>query len=286
MATWLQSDLAATSRDWIIAWFHDPPYTRGTYDSDDKSVNGGRLTDMRQNLLPILEARGVDLVLSAYSKSYERSCLLRGHYGTSRTLTPAMKIDPGDGRQSGSGAYSKAAAGPQAGQGTVYAVVGTSGATGGGHLDHPVMVTSLSVTGSLVIDIDGPRLDAHFIDGTGKVRDDFSILKSSAPPPKSTDAPPPSASAPPLAVSAAPSPFRGSVLIRYTLPGPGRARLSIYSVDGRRIARLLDQEQPAGTQSVEWNGRDAEGRRVGAGVYFVGFQWSGNTRTTKLVKLE
>ena len=40
------------------------------------------------------------------------------------------------------------------------------------------MVTSLSVLGSLVVDIDGERLDARFIDNNGTIRDDFSILKS------------------------------------------------------------------------------------------------------------
>ena len=36
---------------------------------------------MRQNALPILEADGVDLVLTGHSHSYERSFLLDGHYG-------------------------------------------------------------------------------------------------------------------------------------------------------------------------------------------------------------
>ncbi|MBS1153469.1 MAG: hypothetical protein H6Q89_5167, partial [Myxococcaceae bacterium] len=31
MATWLKSDLIATAQDWLIVYFHHPPYTRGTH---------------------------------------------------------------------------------------------------------------------------------------------------------------------------------------------------------------------------------------------------------------
>ena len=44
--------------------------------------------EMRQNALPILEAYGVDLVLTGHSHSYERSFLIDGHYGASSTLRP------------------------------------------------------------------------------------------------------------------------------------------------------------------------------------------------------
>jgi hypothetical protein len=39
------------------------------------------------------------------------------------------------------------------------------------------MVHSLDVLGSLVIDVDGDRLDARFLDDLGAVRDTFTIVK-------------------------------------------------------------------------------------------------------------
>lgn len=39
------------------------------------------------------------------------------------------------------------------------------------------MSLSLNLLGSLVLDFNGPRLDARFIDDKGVVRDYFSILK-------------------------------------------------------------------------------------------------------------
>jgi len=60
MLTWLQSDLLATGQDWIVAFWHHPPYTKGTHDSDNPADSGGRMRDMRENALPILEAGGVE----------------------------------------------------------------------------------------------------------------------------------------------------------------------------------------------------------------------------------
>ncbi len=172
MMKWLRSDLQATNQNWIIAYWHHPPYTKGTHDSD----NGAAERDMRQNALPILETYGVDLVLAGHSHNYERSFLLNGHYGVSTTLTPDMILDAGDGRTSGTGAYKKASD-----RGAVYTVAGSSGKTGGGSLDHPAMFISLSVLGSVALTVNGNRLDAKFIRSNGSVADEFSIQKGTFP---------------------------------------------------------------------------------------------------------
>ena len=39
--TWLTADLAATSARWIIAYWHHPPYTFGSHDSDSPTDSGG-----------------------------------------------------------------------------------------------------------------------------------------------------------------------------------------------------------------------------------------------------
>ncbi len=181
MATWLQSDLADTTRDWIVAFWHHPPYTKGSHNSDTET----ELIQMRQNFLPILEAGGVDLVLSGHSHSYERSYLLDGHYGLSTTLTPAMKLDGGSGRDPAP--YQKPA-GLAGHQGAVYTVAGSSGQISGGTLNHPAMFISLNLLGSVVLDFTNDRLDLQFLDSTGVVRDTFAIEKgtSSGPPPAPT----------------------------------------------------------------------------------------------------
>ncbi len=183
MHTWCKNDVQATTRDWIIAYWHHPPYTKGSHNSDSESA----LVDMRKNFLPILEDGGVDLVLGGHSHSYERSFLLDGHYGTSGTLTNAMKKDGGSGRDAA--AYKKST-GTVAHEGAVYAVAGSSGKTSGGSLNHAAMFISLNQLGSMVIDIDGDRLDARFLRSDGSTGDYFSIVKGGTPPPAGDTTPP------------------------------------------------------------------------------------------------
>jgi len=180
MADWLTLDLAATTSTWIVCYFHHPPYTKGSHNSDSLTDSDGSMVEMRQNILPILEAGGVDLVLSGHSHSYERSFLLDGHYGLSGTLTPAMKRDPGDGRPAGDGAYIKPLTGPREHFGAVYAVPGSSGKTSGGSLNHPAHFISLNNLGSLVLDVEGNRLDATFVRENGSLPDTFTLIKQGA----------------------------------------------------------------------------------------------------------
>ncbi|MGI8905734.1 MAG: CHRD domain-containing protein [Candidatus Sumerlaeaceae bacterium] len=181
MLTWLANDLAATTQDWIIVYFHHPPYTKGSHDSDNVSDSLGKMKAMRENALPVMEAYGVDLCLTGHSHSYERSYLLNGHYGLSTTLQPVMKVDAGSGREDDTGAYEKPVLGTSANNGSVYSVVGSSGQISGGTLNHAAHYVSLNVLGSMIIDIDGDRLDAQFIDDTGAVRDYFTITKGALP---------------------------------------------------------------------------------------------------------
>ena len=170
MVTWVDNDLMANTLPWVVVFFHHPPYTKGSHDSDSE----GSLEDMRMEVLPTLESHGVDLVLTGHSHSYERSFFLNGHYGASYTLDPSMLIDNGDGRTDGDGAYAR----PSGNAGAVYIVAGSSGKISGGDLDHPAMFASINELGSVVLDVDGLVLDASFINDEGTVSDWFTIDKN------------------------------------------------------------------------------------------------------------
>jgi acid phosphatase type 7 len=178
MATWLRADLASSTRQWTIAFWHHPPYSKGSHNSDTES----NLVQMRQTFLPILEDAGVDLVLAGHSHSYERSYLIDGHYGLSTTFTEAMKKDGGSGRADGTGAYSKSTSGVGPREGAVYAVAGSSGQISGGTLNHPAMFISLNNLGSMVLDINGNTLDAKFLRENGAIADYFRIVKGTVAP--------------------------------------------------------------------------------------------------------
>ncbi len=278
MLTWLDDDLAATTRRWIVAYWHHPPYTKGSHDSDDPLDSGGRMRDMRENVLPILESRGVDLVLTGHSHSYERSFLLDEHYGTSASLHDSMKVDAGDGREEGDGPYEKPSPGPAPHEGAVYVVAGSSGQTSGGMLNHPVMVASLNVLGSMLLEVDGDRLDALFLDASGSERDHFTMRKGVG-----VGVGPPASGAGVHLSAPIPNPATSGVRFEIELPRAAEARLALYDAAGRRVATLAARPFDAGRHAVAWDGRDARGNPAGAGVYFAVLEALGETRVRKVV---
>jgi hypothetical protein len=174
MYQWLCADLAATDQDFVIAYWHHPPYSKGSHDSDDS----GHMEEMRERFVPVLEDYGVDLQLTGHSHSYERSILLDGHYERSRHYDPALHaVDSGDGDPEGDGPYLKEAIGPRPHQGAVYTVVGSSSRVSPADLDHPVMTVAFESLGSVVLDVVGRQLDGVFVDETGAIRDHFRIVK-------------------------------------------------------------------------------------------------------------
>ncbi len=174
MLTWLKRDLAEATGDWIIAFWHHPAYTKGSHDSDQEY----RLIEMREYAVPILEAGGVDLMLSGHSHSYERSYLVDGHYGNSTTFAPEhMGVDLGSGRPLAHGPYVKPNPMRTGREGSVSVVAGSSGKKSGGSLDHPMMFISMNELGSLIMDVHGPLLEVSFLDDHGAVRDTFTIIK-------------------------------------------------------------------------------------------------------------
>ncbi|MFO1513073.1 MAG: autotransporter-associated beta strand repeat-containing protein, partial [Verrucomicrobiota bacterium] len=175
MANWLRADLAATTNQWIIAYFHHAPYSKGSHNTD--SPSDFEMIEMRQNIVPILEAGGVDLVLSGHSHIYERSYLLHGHYGYSTNLSPEMILNPGSGRENETGPYTKPISGPLANRGTVYVVVGTGCCLDMQIGHHPAMFKDEMQLGSLVFEVNSNRLDALFLRETGYVDDTFTMLK-------------------------------------------------------------------------------------------------------------
>lgn len=177
MFRWLEADLAANRRHWIIAFWHLPPYSKGSHDSDTERALG----EMRRATLPILEKHGADLVLAGHSHSYERSMLIDGHYGTSLEFDPeTMALNSGNGRADGPGATGVYTKTTGAHKGTVYVVGGNSGKKSGGKLDHPAMTVSKNEMGSIVLDIDGDRLKLREIGADGMLIDSFEIVKTRA----------------------------------------------------------------------------------------------------------
>ncbi len=68
-------------------------------------------------------------------------------------------------------------------------------------------------------------------------------------------------------LAARPNPFNPSTSIAYELARAGAVRLEVFSVDGRRVAVLVDGMQAAGPHQAVWTGRDDAGRAMASGTY-------------------
>ena len=91
MMNWLRAESAdlaaidASKTKWLIAVWHHPVFSKGSHDSDVE-INS---IDMRLYALPLLEAAGLDVLINGHSHSYERSYLVKNHFGKSTTFSPA-----------------------------------------------------------------------------------------------------------------------------------------------------------------------------------------------------
>jgi hypothetical protein len=170
MYNWLVNDLAANTQRWTIVYFHHPPYTKGSHDSD----TGIESVNFRQNIVPLFDTYHVDLVLSGHSHDNERSYLIHNHYGIANTFTSAMKVSTATNTFTKTPPY----------EGTIYAVCGTSGQTVGtiqAGWPMPCMYfTNNTNNCSMVIDVNGDLLNAKFLTSTGTIADQFTITKSGA----------------------------------------------------------------------------------------------------------
>jgi acid phosphatase type 7 len=175
---WLKKDLAANQQTWTIVYWHHPPYTKGSHNSDGED----ELIRIRENLLKILERSKVDLVMCGHSHSYERSKLLKGHYDFSTTFDAAtMNKSTSSAQYDGttdSCPYIKHI--DRNREGIVYVVTGSAGQLGGTvfGFPHPAMHYSNRANGgSLILEIDRNRLDVKWLCADGVIRDSFTMMK-------------------------------------------------------------------------------------------------------------
>ncbi len=178
--TWIKKDLEANqNRGWVIAYWHHPPYTMGSHNSDKTD----ELTHIRENFIRILERYGVDLIICGHSHDYERSRLMQGHYGMQNTFDSTLYlISHSSGRYDGSPnscPYTKDSVTGY--KGTIYVVSGSAGQLGGMQKTYPHTALPYSDAihgGASMLEIQGNRLDLKWVCADGAVRDQFTIMKN------------------------------------------------------------------------------------------------------------
>lgn len=82
-----------------------------------------------------------------------------------------------------------------------------------------------------------------------------------------------------------PNPTHGRTEFSFGLGADASAAVSVHDLRGRLVADLSERFYPAGSHRVLWNGRDASGRALPAGVYFVQVVAGGKRSVEKVVVL-
>jgi hypothetical protein len=80
-----------------------------------------------------------------------------------------------------------------------------------------------------------------------------------------------------------PTPFAARTLIRWQVPVATHVVLRVHDAVGRLVRTLVDAEVQPGCYSSVWDGADAAGRRVRAGVYFCALEVDGRRLSRKVV---
>ncbi len=129
---WIESDLSSTSKPWKFICLHEPGYSAG----------GGHAnsTDVQDNLQPLCEAYGVDIVFAGHNHYYARA-----------EINGVQHITTG-----GGGASSYVPETPA---------------------ENPDIIVSKMASHFCKIEIDGLSLDFTAVEPDGSVIDDFSLTK-------------------------------------------------------------------------------------------------------------
>ncbi|MBI5711134.1 MAG: hypothetical protein HZC42_12665 [Candidatus Eisenbacteria bacterium] len=83
----------------------------------------------------------------------------------------------------------------------------------------------------------------------------------------------------------APNPSLGGVVLRFTLPAAGRARLEVLDLAGRRVWQAGGNLE-AGPHAWRWDGTTTGGDRARAGLYFVRLATPWGERGARLIRIE
>jgi Icc-related predicted phosphoesterase len=175
---WVKKDLEANrNRGWVIAYWHHPPYTMTSHNSDKET----ELVKIREQFVRILERLGVDLVLCGHSHAYERTRLIKGHFGSEASFSPELHNQSlssalYDGSDN-SCPYIK----NQPGDGIVYVVSGSAGKIDSNTqktFPHDAMYYSNPRKGgAFILEARGNRLDLQWLCADGVTRDRFTMMK-------------------------------------------------------------------------------------------------------------
>jgi flagellar hook assembly protein FlgD len=83
-----------------------------------------------------------------------------------------------------------------------------------------------------------------------------------------------------------PNPFNSETTIQFTLPNSSYVNIDIYSLDGRLVIQLINDNYSPGAHTVIWNGTDQLSREIASGVYIYKLQTDKQIVSKKMILLK
>ena len=83
-----------------------------------------------------------------------------------------------------------------------------------------------------------------------------------------------------------PNPFNPVTMVQFELPVESEANLTVVSLNGAQVASLASGNMQAGSHRTTWNGKDMNGDKVSAGVYFLLLTAGESIQTRKIIFLK
>ncbi|NOX67099.1 MAG: T9SS type A sorting domain-containing protein [Chlorobi bacterium] len=83
-----------------------------------------------------------------------------------------------------------------------------------------------------------------------------------------------------------PNPFNPSTIIKFDVAKEGKVTLRIYTVEGKLVTELMNDEIKSGSYSVTWNGTDSFDRKMSSGIYFYKLQTTDYQKIGKAILIK
>ena len=91
----------------------------------------------------------------------------------------------------------------------------------------------------------------------------------------------------PVEVSCYPNPFRDNTTLTLKQGADhSLTTVAVYNVKGQLVRRLLDPQPILGEYSITWDGKNDQGEKLGAGVYFFKIKSGSYSTTRKMILME
>jgi hypothetical protein len=278
---WLHADLQANDKPWVVAYMHQPPHTDGSHDSD--AFWEVYMGAMRENIMPILESYGVDLILAGHSHVYERSFLINDFYDLPGDFNVSQHVvDGSSGKLSEGTPYIKYYDGPEPNLGAIYIVQGNSGSNDSdANLQHPAMYYGHgcdTCVGSTMLYAHGDTLSGYYLTKDGEILDNWAIIKQSYPTGIENVS-----LLPVSELAVYPNPFKNETTVTFDVNEKLWANVELVDVTGEILHSFHRGSMAPGTKNYMVN---ASALGLARGAYLIRIMTDKGPAVARLIKVE